>query len=143
MERLIRKADAEKPPWNDQKMSFFIDGYSEIIERTMAEVIRAEYWINRFFILRGYATYREFLEMLDIQVDERKMAPWLRGETGWDNGLGEVVYGYKWIEFYHTNSFIEDGMMIVMVNLPFRPHDISQAAYEEACRIYPQSPPDE
>lgn len=125
--KFIDKAvDAEKqddddglPPWTGIQ-TFYIEQYGKFFERTMDEVIAAEYHFNRNFILRGFATFNEFMDFLRLPHVEN-------GDViGWDQCIGEESYGYKWIDFVHTYR-VSDDMLVCDINMPFEPHPLDEA----------------
>lgn len=87
----------------------------ECFERTMTQVIQAEYHFNRNFALRGEACLNEFYDFLGL--------PHIDGgdAIGWDIAFGDEFYGYQWIDFEHESFTLEDGMECTLINYPFPP----------------------
>lgn len=112
--------DDERPPW-DEVQTFYLQGYPHFFEKTMKEVRCAEYVLNRNFVLRGEATFNEFLRFLGLDDLGEK------GELiGWEGYIGEVFYGYRWIDFDHIYRTLDDGMAICEINMPFMPHGLDE-----------------
>lgn len=59
------------PPW-DEVQTFYLPccGKAAFFERTMEEVVQAEYHINRNLVLRGEVTLNEFLSFLGLDAVE-------------------------------------------------------------------------
>ncbi|MBQ9611328.1 MAG: hypothetical protein IJV14_01910, partial [Lachnospiraceae bacterium] len=57
----------DRPPW-DEVQTFYLDGCDKpaFFERTMEQVMQAEYHINRNFQLKGQVTFNEFREWLGL-----------------------------------------------------------------------------
>lgn len=105
---------SDSPPWNE-KMTFYEAHRGSFFERTMQEVMSAEYHFNRNFTLRGYANLNEFYEFLDLDKTED-------GEKlGWSLEAGEVYYGYSWVDFEHRSHVMDNGMIYCEIYMPFSP----------------------
>ena len=101
-------------PSGDKKI-FYEEYYGKFFERSMEDVLRAEYHFNRNFILRGYADLNEFYKFLNLPETEI-------GKTiGWGSGIGFEEYGYSWVDFEHRLIKIEDGMECISIEFPFEP----------------------
>ena len=105
------------PPW-EELQTFHIQGYPEFFERTMEEVMQAEYHINRNFVLKGEVTLNELFDFLHLPHIENG------DHDGWDVYEGETVYGYQWIDFRHRHYVTDDHMMVCDIEMPFAPHHI-------------------
>lgn len=83
----------------------FYDFYSgRYFESTMADVIEAEYKLNKTFIARDYAYLNEFYEFLDIEPIDEGYA------LGWSTAFNSQTYWEEWISFSHEKMFIEDDI---------------------------------
>lgn len=128
-----------EPPW-DQKRLFCIQGQDGVFERTMDEVFLAEYEANRIFALRGDLTLNDLYRLLDLPEVHDTMEYDRDGDcNGWDDYLGEVYYGYHWIDFSHPRKTLPDGRMVTEIFLPFGPHSMDEEIVEreidqQACR---------
>lgn len=102
-------------PW-EQKEHFRIvfQGHSILFESTRAEVMEAFYETNRYFHGRGQVTFNEFLEALGQEsVPEGD-------DRGWEQYVGEAVYGYTWIDFGLKEC--EDEPWVTEIYMPVYPH---------------------
>lgn len=125
VERAIAQEEQDRedgrPPW-DEIQTFYIEfgKKSWFFEKTMEEVVNAEYALNRYFALAGEASFNEFLALLGQDpVDGGN-------EKGWTQYVGEVKYGYKWINFYHRYFTTGDGMLACHIDMPFGPHSLDE-----------------
>ena len=90
----IKKKDIPQKSTIEQTL-FYEENSDQFFWSTMEDVIQAEYELNRLFILRGDASLNDWLKILDIPTCEF-------GDTlGWDDYVGEVTYGFRWIDFEH------------------------------------------
>lgn len=123
IEQERQDAEDNRPPW-DETQTFYLGGFPKFFERTMADVIKAEYELNRYFILKGQVTFNEFLTILDLPPIEG-------GDViGWDEYIGEVDYGYKWIDFNHRHYLSDDQMLVCAIDIPFGPHPLNESENE-------------
>lgn len=108
-----------------QTLTFYDPFSMRYFERTIDEVLEAEYHLNRNFILRGDASVNEFYRFLGLEETPDG------DEYGWSQCVGFDVYGYQWIDFYH--DFVQKGGTIwdgttaeydcYILNTPFDPTD--------------------
>lgn len=118
-------ADDDRPPW-DEPQTFYLDcdGKAQFFERTMEDVLRAEYCINRNLVLRGNVTLNELLAFLRLE-------PVAEGDRiGWDEYIGETLYGYRWIDFEHRYFVTEEGLTVCSIDTPFSPHPLDEGVEE-------------
>lgn len=87
-----------------QTMAFYDPFSMRYFERTIDEVLEAEYHLNRNFILRGDASMNEFYRFLGLEETPDG------DEYGWSQCVGFDVYGYQWIDFCH--DFVQKGETI-------------------------------
>lgn len=116
----------------------FIDGLSDdiqlfyehhadaFIQSTLAEVIEAEYELNRLFVLQGYATLGDFYILLGVPEEN---IPENAHLIGWCWEAGCNIYGYQWIDFEHRDVEMEDGMKFVEIRTPFEPENEFMDSY--------------
>lgn len=105
--------DHETP--SDGHHLFYEPYYGQAVERTMLEVLDAEYRLNQKFAVEGEATLNDFYELLGMsKTDTGYLIGWTQ-EASWDN------YNYQWIEFQHDLKIGEDGMEYYVINMPFPP----------------------
>ena len=121
MEQEKKDKEDNRPPWDEYQI-FYLDCYGKgkFFERTMQQIMDAEYNANRWFILKGQLTLNEFLKILDLEPVEDG------DEVGWDNFIGETLYGYCWIDFCHRYYQTDDGLDVCAIDLPFEPHPLSE-----------------
>ena len=114
-----------KPP--DSKLLTFYDEFSErFFESSMEDVLKAEYELNRLFILRGYVTANDFYNLLGLAYTD------YADNVGWSIDAGKNLYGYSWIDFEHDLVTVEEGddpeygeyYRIIMINEPAIDYDI-------------------
>lgn len=99
-----------------KKVTFYEPFSRQFFDSTFADVSNAEYELNRLFILRGDATMEDFLNILGIpQVKNAD-------QFGWGDYIGEVKYGYKWVDFNHRKKE-ENGKTYYEINYPFYPSE--------------------
>lgn len=83
----------------------FYDEYSdEYFERTMLEVLDAEYQLNHRFIDEGFVTLNDFYELLGLPKTK------VGGNIGWSVDAGLAYYGYQWIDVEHQLTKLDDGL---------------------------------
>ena len=90
-------------------------------QSTLADVIEAEYHLNRNFALRGSASVREFFAFLGI-LDQ---FPEEYGDCyGWDVQVMIEDWGIEpWIDFCHSHTIDEDtGQIINIIDYTWEPH---------------------
>jgi hypothetical protein len=90
----------------------FYDEYSNrYFEKTIEEVITAEYHLNRNYILRGFSVLNELYDFLGLEPTEYGSV------LGWapkDDGM-------YWIEFNHRKVVLDDGLECYILEMPFEP----------------------
>lgn len=120
IEKETKDLDDGMPPW-DVPQTFYMEGYPEFFERTTAEVVTAEYLLNRQFVLAGIVTFNDFLRTLGLKTISEK------GEhIGWEAYIGECSYGYRWIDFNHPRRVMDDGLTVREIAMPFAPHSFDE-----------------
>lgn len=100
----------------DAGKQLFFDFFSgQYFERTMEEVIDAEYQLNRKFALEDYVGLNEYYELLGLD-------PVTFGDAlGWSIGAGENFYNYKWIDFEHELVKMDDGLECYIIHMLYPP----------------------
>lgn len=112
----LEKVDLEEP--EDGKRLFYDEFSGQYFERTMVEVMDAEYHLNREFILEGSVKLNDFYELLGLPKTD------LGNVVGWDGESGIAFYGYQWIDFEHQLVTMDDGLECYILHMEFTPHDI-------------------
>lgn len=116
----------DRPPW-DEVQTFYLEcnGCSaKFFERTMEQVMRAEYEANRLFILKGSLTLNEFLQIMDLPKVETG------DSVGWEEYIGETQFGYRWIDFNHRYFITDDGLTVCSIDMPFEAHSMEELDYD-------------
>lgn len=107
--------DKYEPDAADETPLFFDFFSGRYLNRTMVEVLDAEYRLNRIFAHEDYVTLNEWYKLLGLDpVDFGDV-------LGWSIGAGENFYNYQWIDFEHELQTMDDGLecyIIHMVNPP-------------------------
>ena len=94
---------------------FYEENYGKLFERTMLEVVEAEYKLNRQFALNGEASINDFLDLLGLEHVE------FGNCIGWLSNSNYDFYGHPWIEFKHDKVTLDDGMECVYINIDSLP----------------------
>lgn len=115
-DELIKDDLAEYEP-GESDLPLFYDIYSKrYFNRSMEEVIEAEYHVNRNFILKWAVDLNEFYRFLGLEPTDF-------GKTvGWSCTKGYEEYGYQWIDFQHELVKTDDGLECYVISCPFEPH---------------------
>lgn len=83
----------------------FYDEFSgQYFQATMAEVLDAEYQLNRDIQTQGWATLGDFYDALGIDYDDG-------GVLGWSEGGNFARYWQSWIDFSHTKTYLDDDSL--------------------------------
>lgn len=120
-----RDAKDDRPPW-DENQTFYLDILEKpaFFERTKEQILMAEYEVNRYFRLKGSITVNEFLAIMELE-------PVPGGDlVGWDDYIGEIAFGYQWIDFEHRYFETDDGLTVCSIDLPFPPHPLNDEDFE-------------
>lgn len=111
---------------------------------TDAEVSDAEYYANRIFNMQGCLTLNEFYALLPLDA-----VP-CGDEIGWDQYVGEVCYGYTWIDFAHIDhNEADSNRSYKELYFPFTPHPFfeeeieMEKEYQEICATTRKESPNE
>ena len=104
----------------------------KVIEFTasLTEVLESEYAVNRRFIVGGgELTLNNFLEIFECDPIEGG------DDVGWQEYLGEIFYGYTWIDFRHRDG-IYNGHKVTFIELPFDAHALTEDEVNEDISKY-------
>lgn len=98
-----------------------------LFESTMADVIQAEYEVNRYFHGNYEISNKELLQCfgLDDFIEEND------DKIGFDMTTGEAFYGYSWIDFEHYDDSEHYDKDVVGIHLPFAPHPMYEEVHDE------------
>ena len=113
--QLAERLPKDISPTEGAKLLWYEEHYGQFFERTLEDVMAAEYHFNRNFALRGYANLNEFMDFLEL--------PRLSGgdAVGWSLEAGECFYGYRWVDFWHREYETDDGLTVHAIEMPFPP----------------------
>ena len=101
--------------YGDDKILFYDNFSQRYFESTMADVIKAEYELNRRLAVNTGAYLNEFYEFLDIpQIPAGQ-------ELGWSTGILESHYWANWIEFDHEKVVMDDGLECYIISMRYEP----------------------
>lgn len=107
----------------DDKILFYDEFSSRYFEATMAQVMAAEYRLNRELIMRDYVYLNEFYEWLDLD-------PIAGGDIlGWSRGGNIAWYWQEWIDFTHHKVTMDDGLECYIVSILSEPME----GFEDYC----------
>lgn len=109
-----KKEDRPNAPEGD-KLLFWEEIRGDFFERTMEEVLLAEYHLNRNFALGGRVSLNEFYEFLGLEPIQ------IGDILGWSCDVGFDFYGYQWIDFNHQKVILDDGLECYVIDMPFLP----------------------
>lgn len=112
---------------------------------TGEEVSDAEFFADRIFRMRGYLTLNDFYNLVP------GLSPIPEGdEIGWDEYVGEVCYGYTWIDFIHVDhNEADDARSYRELYFQNTPHPFYEEAiemekeYEQICANVRKESPNE
>lgn len=97
---------------NPEDIRLFYDSFSKrYFESTIAQVLEAEYHLNRNWCLGMQVFVNDFYEFLgldDIVGGD---------ELGWFNWYDEIA----WIDFDHHKTILEDGLEVYVIDFVFNP----------------------
>lgn len=97
--------DTEMVKFRDNDaLLFYIDHYDSFFERTMLEVMYAEYQLDKKLIVDGCCKLNDFFDYLGLE----------RTQVGNLLGWG---YGTSWIDFEHTMATTDDGLECYMITM--------------------------
>lgn len=107
-EDIVQSADSDK--------QLFYDFYSgRYFESTIADVIWAEYEINRALATYGGVGLNEFYNFLELdELPEYN-------EIGWSAGQMAETYWEYWIDFDHEKTIIDDDLECTIIHMPQEP----------------------
>lgn len=99
----------------DNKQLFYDDFSGRYFESTMADVIAAQYAINRTISLHGGANLNEWYEELGIEPTD------YGNYLGWSSGMLMDYQWSDWLEFGHEKTLIDDDLECVMITMSTEP----------------------
>ena len=102
-------------PDDDGKRLFYDEFSEQYFRATTADVLKAEYEVNREMAVHGGVTLNRFYELLDI--DKIKFSE----EIGWSLGILSDMYWAFWIEFDHEKVVMDDDMECTIIRMRYEP----------------------
>lgn len=105
--------DLEEP--SDGRILFYDEASGRYFERTMLEVLDAEYQLNRAFITEGQVKLNDFYDLLALPKTK------LGATVGWSIDSAVAFFGYQWIDFEHDLVKMEDGLECYILHMEFAP----------------------
>lgn len=100
----------------EEKILFYDMFSARYFEATSQQVLKAEYHINRNFVLGETPSVNEFYEFLGLEPI-----------PGGDEIIWTWLEGLYWIDFNHRKVSLEDGLEVYAIDMEWLP-----SAYEEA-----------
>ena len=101
---------------DDTDKELFYDAFSNrYFESTMADVIKAEYEINRMLSQDTGIFLNEFYELLGLETVD------YGDYLGWSSFELVETYWYQWIEFQHETVIMDDGLKCTIIHMQFEP----------------------
>lgn len=97
------------------KQLFYDDFSGRYFESTMADVISAQYAINRTISLDGGACLNEWYEELGIEPTD------YGNHLGWSSGLLMDCQWADWLEFGHEKTTIDDDLECIIITFSLEP----------------------
>lgn len=97
------------------KQLFYDDFSGRYFESTMADVISAQYAINRTISLHGGACLNEWYEELDIEPTD------YGSRLGWSSGMLMDYQWSDWLEFTHEKTVIDDDLECYIITFSVEP----------------------
>ena len=98
---------------NPDDMRLFYDAFSRrYFESTIAQVLEAEYHLNRNLSLGGDVCINDFYNFLGIEpIDGGDYLSWF---YFYEDGI-------SWIDFNHRKTVLEDGLEVYVVDIVYTP----------------------
>lgn len=102
-------------PVNNEKQLFYDEFSNRYFHSTTEAVLRAEYQLNRDFIMKSYAHLNEFYDLLGLEPID---SGWT---LGWAEGVCLENYWQNWIDFAHMKVVLEDGLECTILTIMTEP----------------------
>ena len=108
--------EEEKIELEDPEKKLFYDLFSkQYFESTEADVLEAQYLLNRSLSIRGYASAKEYYDFLGIpSVDGGE-------EIGWSTGMNSEFYWQEWVDFPQQHTIMEDNLECTIIYMAQEP----------------------
>ena len=108
---------------NDKKLFYLYDA-DLYFTATPFEVLFSCYELNRLFVLRGYASLNDFIDILKKYTEDEKLEPIeaYGYSIGWSQEAGSTTYGYAFIDFRISHDVdIDENLRCDIIYFPFAP----------------------
>lgn len=113
-QKIIDVLANERAPKNPETTLFFDEFTGTFFESTMVDVQKAEYHLNRNFVLSGACELNEYFDFIGLpKTEEGEILEW-----SYDKGIN---YGYQWIDFDHILKQDTMGREYYVISMPFEP----------------------
>lgn len=109
------KSESDEPIVARETCLFYEEHYGKYFERTMIEVLDAEYRMNRKFALTGEASLNDFFEYLGFSDQE------IGDAFGWSESYVCDYENTWWVDFDHELVELDDGLECYIINISPRP----------------------
>lgn len=109
VEKIVKDKSVDADPPEDDKRLFFDQFSGRYYNATMADVIRAEYLLNREINTRGGATLNDYYAFLGIPPIDAGNC------VGWSEGSNWERYWQSWVDFNHHETTIDDDLECCIV----------------------------
>lgn len=97
----------------NEEETLFYDEYSQrYFTSTISKVLKAEYHLNRNYVLGGGVYVNDFYDFLGISHIDGGDA-----EIGWSSYDSDIL----WIDFNHIKSTTDDGLEVCIIEMVFEP----------------------
>lgn len=105
------RIEEDKPKFGCEKAIFYEEHYGKFFERSIAEVLDAEYQLNRKFAKNGEVTINDFFHFLGLSEIE------IGDALGWSQEIICDFSDVNWIDFEHECIELDDGMECYVINI--------------------------
>ena len=104
------------------KETFVIELGEDVItfDSTILQVMQAAYDINKLFNAVGTVTINEMLNFFKQKEIENG------NDFGWNIDLGEIWYGYSWIDIEFTRKGKLNGQDVTFIDFVVEPHSLTE-----------------
>lgn len=110
-----KEKEMAKEDTSSDLLLFYEEHYGNYFRRTLAEVMDAEYRINRKLAQYGEASLNDFYEYLGLDAVE------IGDALGWSQEIICDFYQPSWIDFEHQLVTMDDGMECYIINILVSP----------------------
>lgn len=94
---------------------FYDECSGQYFNKTMEEVIIAEYELNRMFVVNGWAGLNDWCDLIGVECEKDN-----NEIIGWSEDAAEN-FSCKWIEFEHDLVTMDDGLECYIIHPSYPP----------------------